>query len=55
MLQDLLEAQMEFLCRGLEELSTGQESIDIINLEEDLAVCGRMRVIFVLKTPTFPK
>ena len=28
---------MIFMCRGLEELSTGQKSLDIINAEEDLA------------------
>lgn len=27
---------MIFMCRGLEELSTGQKSLDIINAEEDL-------------------
>jgi hypothetical protein len=37
MFTDMMEAQMIFMCRGLEELSTGQKSLDIINAEEDLA------------------
>lgn len=36
----MMESQMVFLCRSLQELSTGQESLDIINADEDLQVLG---------------